>query len=658
MARETMSRPQTRSPVYSRIPTLHGRRAESFYDGQIHSSVQSDAWRNTEYGSKVESNTHLNKDPYQGEQHVDHWAKFIDALEHAQKKEASHMSRYQVQGDDERPPHSPRRLPRERLPSPDHARFDVEERYRMPSPGWNRNEGPDANMGRQEHSIQNHRESRDRPYPRHSEGRRHDRMEYGFHKEEHGDKYHERGSFSERSSKSDYIEHHPSSKGFTDFGLQDEYSEHHRGFSPHRAPFIVEHDHGFSKQDSRSRDPPRTRSRARSRDPPRRSETPRNREPHQDRRDQSHHTHPLQGRHSGPPNCDIRENLRKQYSSYGKESQVRERSRHRDRPRMDTHSRYPEGQRELELNDMNEIELRTDRNNRERDSVHEWEEERSPQGNHGMLMMGQQEVHQRPHYQRNLNTNTGPVPLIDFSEQETLKIKVDMSRSVGQSSHLGYSSDRQLSLDLVSVGRQRLDFLPLLEHSGTHREPAVHSGTFAQEIITLVHQVKENYFKGEGITLNDRFSNEQYYSIQDEFKEEETGSVGPVLNRPLGMSSSGTEIFCKIGPEPMQRQQLVPDPGDLRYDLERRRQQRLEGVKITIAGGNFTQMAPESQESEPPYMSEDPEESEGNFGWSEQASKRPRHWNDPRQRMTAPNRQNLNPRENSNRNSRPHGRRT
>lgn len=57
-------------------------------------------------------------------------------------------------------------------------------------------------------------------------------------------------------------------------------------------------------------------------------------------------------------------------------------------------------------------------------------------------------------------------------------------------SHLGYSSERQLSLDLVNVGRQRLDFLPMLEHSGTYRETPMHSGTFAQEIITLVHQVK------------------------------------------------------------------------------------------------------------------------------------------------------------------------
>ncbi|TNN32865.1 putative protein CXorf23 [Liparis tanakae] len=53
-----------------------------------------------------------------------------------------------------------------------------------------------------------------------------------------------------------------------------------------------------------------------------------------------------------------------------------------------------------------------------------------------------------------------------------------------------FSSDRQLSADLVHVGRQRLDFLPMLEHSGTYRESSVHTGSFAREIISLVHLVK------------------------------------------------------------------------------------------------------------------------------------------------------------------------
>lgn len=55
---------------------------------------------------------------------------------------------------------------------------------------------------------------------------------------------------------------------------------------------------------------------------------------------------------------------------------------------------------------------------------------------------------------------------------------------------LCYSSERQLSLDLVNVGRQRLDFLPMMENSGSARESSARTGTFAQEIIALVHQVR------------------------------------------------------------------------------------------------------------------------------------------------------------------------
>ncbi|XP_016363939.1 uncharacterized protein CXorf23-like isoform X1 [Sinocyclocheilus rhinocerous] len=645
-----MSRPRSRSPLYSRIPTIHGRRAEGLYDNQIHSSVQSDAWRNPEYVNKVESSTHWNKDSYQGEQHVDHWANFIDAIEHAQKRGASPMTRYHMQGDEERPPHSPRRLPRERLPSPNHTHFGVEERYRMPSPGWNKNKGVDKELS----SQHNHRESRDRSYPRHPEGRRQDRMDYGFHNEEYGGQYQERGSFSERSSKSDYREHHPPSEGLTDFGLPDEFVEHHRGFSPRRAPVIVEHDHGIAKQDSRNRDPPKMSGNLRSRDPPRTSETQRNRDRD---RDQAYQTRTLQDRHGGRPNSNPQEESRKNYSSYGREIQGRERLRHMDQPRMESHSRDSEARREMDLRDVRDVDLR----NREREPAPAWEEERS-QRNRGR-MMGQGVVRQRPQYHRKPNTNVGPAPRMDFSEQETLKIKVDMSRPVRQSSHLGYSSDRQLSLDLVNVGRQRLDFLPMLEHSGTYRESAVHSGTFAQEIITLVHQVKENYFRGQGITLNERFANGQFYSLQDEFKEdeeeqeEEMGNVRPVMNRQHRMPSSETQIFCKIGPDPLQRRQLVPDPSDLRYDLERRRQQRMEGVKITIAGGNFAPVAPEGQESDP-YVRDDPEEVDENFRWSEQDHERERQWDGPRQRMPVPNRQNFNPRGNFNRKSRPRGRRT
>lgn len=187
----------------------------------------------------------------------------------------------------------------------------------------------------------------------------------------------------------------------------------------------MEHDHGIAKQDSRNRDPPKMSGNLRSRDPPRTSETQRNRD--RDRRDQVYHTRTLQDRHGGRPNNNPQEESRKNYSSYGRDTQGRERSRHMDQPRMESHSRDSEVRREMDLRDVRDVDLR----NREREPVPDWEEERL-QRNRGR-MMGQGVVHQRAQHHRKPNTNVGPAPRMDFSEQETLKIKVDMSRPVRQS---------------------------------------------------------------------------------------------------------------------------------------------------------------------------------------------------------------------------------
>lgn len=149
-----------------------------------------------------------------------------------------------------------------------------------------------------------------------------------------------------------------------------------------------------------------------------------------------------------------------------------------------------------------------------------------------------------------------------------------------------------------------------------------------------MHLVKENYFQGQGMPLNERFSNEQEYSLMDEFgddDEQEMESIGPVVNRPRG--SSDTQIFCKI--DTLQRKPHFPAPGDLRYDLERRRQERLEGVKITIAGQNFSQILPQSQEIESVYPGdEDPCE----VGWSNNEPQQPEHWQEETSRKRpAPN---------------------
>lgn len=94
---------------------------------------------------------------------------------------------------------------------------------------------------------------------------------------------------------------------------------------------------------------------------------------------------------------------------------------------MESHTRDSEARREMDLRDVSDVDLR----NRDRDSIQDWEEERS-QRNHGR-MTGQGVVRQRAQYHRKPNTNVGPEPRMDFREQETLKIKVDMSRPVRQS---------------------------------------------------------------------------------------------------------------------------------------------------------------------------------------------------------------------------------
>uniref|UniRef100_W5L3E8 BCLAF1 and THRAP3 family member 3 n=1 Tax=Astyanax mexicanus TaxID=7994 RepID=W5L3E8_ASTMX len=405
-----MSQPHSRSPLYSRNATVPIKQEDGFYN-ERYSSVHSEPWRDPGNVNNLEGNSHWENGPSQGQQEVDHWAKFIEAIGHADRRRPSPPLRHHIQEDvrrsEEKSLHSPRRLPRERLSSPDALNYGAENHRRIASPGRGRNEHNVPHFNRNNSNKANW-DSRDSS-PRHLQGKRHDRVEHGYHSEEHEDRYHDRSS----------------------------------------------------------------------------------------------------------------------------------------------------------------------------------------------------------------------------------------------ESHLGYSSERQLSLDLVNVGRQRLDFLPMLEHSGTFRESAMHSGTFAQEIITLVHHVKESFFQGQGITLNERFSCEQHYSLEDEdeFDDDiELEEMEPVINRPLGSSSSSTQIFCNLGSwQPDKRN--VAAPGDLRHDLERRRQQRLQGVKITIAGGNFLQMAPQNQESEPVYEDEDKSEpvyedvcgSGDQMGWSEQAPQQSEQWDDPFQEMPGPN---------------------
>ncbi|XP_017296067.1 uncharacterized protein zgc:112982 isoform X2 [Kryptolebias marmoratus] len=204
---------------------------------------------------------------------------------------------------------------------------------------------------------------------------------------------------------------------------------------------------------------------------------------------------------------------------------------------------------------------------------------------------------------------------------------------------LCYSSDRQLSFDLVNVGRQRLDFLPMLEHSGTYRETEMHTGAFTQEIITLVHYVKDQYFGGDGVTLNQRFSapqrgGEEELTLSQRF----SSSRGFSLNSDSLLDDEDEEpLFSRL--DSLQNKQPSRGPGDLRHDLERRRQEKLEAVKVTIPGSGSSQRS-HGAVSEPDLMAPEHEgfwtgeqnrRRDGNMGPRRGASNRqnpgPQRWN-------------------------------
>ncbi|XP_043556162.1 BCLAF1 and THRAP3 family member 3-like isoform X1 [Chiloscyllium plagiosum] len=159
---------------------------------------------------------------------------------------------------------------------------------------------------------------------------------------------------------------------------------------------------------------------------------------------------------------------------------------------------------------------------------------------------------------------------------ESLTIRIDMKKTVKKcrptSSH---ASERLMSRDLVSVGKKRDEFHHVFEHMGSSFEanPNISSGEFAQEIITLVHQIKEDHFKSSDLTLHDRFSKLQ--NAQSPGRKEENAR-GPEIHRRIDMS---LEDLHNRERKPVARKTstwVAVNPDDLRHDIERRRKERLQ----------------------------------------------------------------------------------
>ncbi|XP_006893887.1 PREDICTED: uncharacterized protein CXorf23 homolog [Elephantulus edwardii] len=190
--------------------------------------------------------------------------------------------------------------------------------------------------------------------------------------------------------------------------------------------------------------------------------------------------------------------------------------------------------------------------------------------------------------------NLSDVKSTYFSHQKKfLTIKVNVKNRVDPSRIASsYSTERQMSHDLVAVGRKSENFHPVFEHlDSTQNIENKPTGEFTQEIITIIHQLKEDYFPTHGITLHERFSKLQ--TTQDVHVDEVKLKSGPQIHRIIDMSLTELQNKQSMDYESGQSPVKVIDPNDLRHDIERRRKERLQ-----FEDGQIFQVASASDRNE------------------------------------------------------------
>ncbi|XP_062039762.1 BCLAF1 and THRAP3 family member 3 isoform X2 [Lepus europaeus] len=167
-------------------------------------------------------------------------------------------------------------------------------------------------------------------------------------------------------------------------------------------------------------------------------------------------------------------------------------------------------------------------------------------------------------------------PLFVNLRKNSLTVKVAVKKTVDKFRVASsYSTERQMSHDLVAVGRKSENFHPVFEHldstQNTQNKP---TGEFAQEIITIIHQVKANCFPSSETTLHERFSKLQ--KTQDADINELKLSADPEIHRRIDISLAELQNKQTTVYDSEQTVVKIIDPNDLRHDIERRRKERLQ----------------------------------------------------------------------------------
>ncbi|XP_052536646.1 bcl-2-associated transcription factor 1 isoform X4 [Tympanuchus pallidicinctus] len=139
------------------------------------------------------------------------------------------------------------------------------------------------------------------------------------------------------------------------------------------------------------------------------------------------------------------------------------------------------------------------------------------------------------------------------------------------------TKDRLLASTLVHSIKKDQEFRSIFDHIKLPQASKSTSESFIQHIVSLVHHVKEQYFKSAGMTLNERFT-----AYQKATEEHCTRQKSPEIHRRIDISPSALRKHTRLaGEERVFKEEsqkgdkkLRCDSADLRHDIDRRRKER------------------------------------------------------------------------------------
>ncbi|XP_054255233.1 bcl-2-associated transcription factor 1 isoform X5 [Indicator indicator] len=139
------------------------------------------------------------------------------------------------------------------------------------------------------------------------------------------------------------------------------------------------------------------------------------------------------------------------------------------------------------------------------------------------------------------------------------------------------TKDRLLASTLVHSVKKEQEFRSIFDHIKLPQASKSTSESFIQHIVSLVHHVKEQYFKSSGMTLNERFT-----AYQKATEEHCTRQKSPEIHRRIDISPSTLRKHTRLaGEERVFKEEsqkgdkkLKCDSSDLRHDIDRRRKER------------------------------------------------------------------------------------